>query len=100
MKRYIFSILTALVAIAAFAAAPVISFDSTTYDFGNIKEAAGPVSHDFVITNTGDAPLIIISATTSCGCTTPEIPKEPIKPGEKSPSTRSAVPVNLPKTSR
>ena len=49
MKRYIFSILTALVAIAAFAAAPVISFDSTTYDFGNIKEAAGPVSHDFVI---------------------------------------------------
>lgn len=81
MKRYIFSILTALVAIVAFAAAPVISFDSTTYDFGNIKEAAGPVSHDFLITNTGDAPLIIISATTSCGCTTPEIPKEPIKPG-------------------
>ena len=81
MKRYIFSILTALVAIAAFAAAPVISFDKTTHDFGNIKEAAGPVSHDFVITNTGDAPLIIISATTSCGCTTPEIPKEPIKPG-------------------
>lgn len=68
-------------ALAAFAAKPAISFDATTHDFGNIKEAAGPVSHDFTITNTGDAPLIIVSATTSCGCTTPEIPKEPIKPG-------------------
>lgn len=81
MKRQILSLTTLFLSIAAFAASPAVSFDSTIHDFGNVKEAAGPVSHDFVITNTGDAPLIVISATTSCGCTTPEIPKEPIKPG-------------------
>ena len=81
MKRQILSLATLFLSIAAFAASPAVSFDSTVHDFGNVKEAAGPVSHDFVITNTGDAPLIVISATTSCGCTTPEIPKEPIKPG-------------------
>ena len=73
--------MTLFFTLAALAATPGIAFDSAVHDFGNVKEAAGPVSHDFVITNTGDAPLIIISATTSCGCTTPVIPKEPIKPG-------------------
>ncbi|TFU93736.1 DUF1573 domain-containing protein [Barnesiella sp. WM24] len=81
MKRHLLSIMTLFFTLAALAATPGIAFDSAVHDFGNVKEAAGPVSHDFVITNTGDAPLIIISATTSCGCTTPEIPKEPIKPG-------------------
>lgn len=73
--------MTLFFTLAALAATPGIAFDSAVHDFGNVKEAAGPVSHDFVITNTGDAPLIIMSATTSCGCTTPVIPKEPIKPG-------------------
>ncbi|MDE6115006.1 MAG: DUF1573 domain-containing protein [Muribaculum sp.] len=81
MKRHLLSIMTLFFTLAALAATPGIAFDSAVHDFGNVKEAAGPVSHDFVITNTGDAPLIIISATTSCGCTTPVIPKEPIKPG-------------------
>jgi hypothetical protein len=35
-----------------------------------------------VITNKGESPLIIISATASCGCTTPDIPRQPIKAGE------------------
>lgn len=81
MKRHLLSIMTLFFTLAALAATPGIAFDSAVHDFGNVKEAAGPVSHDFVITNTGDTPLIIISATTSCGCTTPVIPKEPIKPG-------------------
>jgi hypothetical protein len=37
-----------------------------------------------VFTNTGDAPLIITNATSSCGCTVPDYPKDtPIQPGEK-----------------
>lgn len=68
--------------LAALAAGPDIKIDKTVHDFGTIKEADGPVTHVFVITNTGDAPLIVISANAACGCTTPIIPREPIKPGE------------------
>src|SRR5690606_26227731 len=52
-----------------------------THDFGTLKE--GPVAeHIFEFTNTGKEPLIIQGATASCGCTTPEWPKEPILPGK------------------
>ena len=37
----------------------------------------------FLITNTGDYPLIIKNVETSCGCTQPVWTKEPIKPGER-----------------
>lgn len=59
---------------------PVIKFDKTEHDFGNIKEGDVPETV-FKITNEGEADLIIINAQGSCGCTVPEWPKEPIKPG-------------------
>jgi hypothetical protein len=53
-----------------------------THDFGTLKE--GPVAtHVFEFTNVGNEPLIIQNASASCGCTTPEWPKEPILPGKK-----------------
>jgi len=36
----------------------------------------------FKFTNTGDAPLIITDAKSSCGCTVPNPPKDPIAPGD------------------
>lgn len=62
---------------------PAISFSETVHDFGVIREDGGPVSHTFVFTNTGDAPLVIINATASCGCTRPEYPRNPVKAGKK-----------------
>lgn len=59
-----------------------IQFDSLTHDFGTIGAEGGPVSHTFTFTNTGDAPLIIVSATASCGCTRPEYTTSPVKPGK------------------
>ncbi|MBR5169448.1 MAG: DUF1573 domain-containing protein [Muribaculaceae bacterium] len=59
------------------------TFETKTFDFGNIKEANGPVTCTFEFTNTGDKPLLIIDATASCGCTRPEFPTKPIKPGKK-----------------
>ena len=59
------------------------TFPVKTHDFGTIKEEGGPVSCTFEFTNTGDKPLIIIDATASCGCTRPEFPTKPIKPGKK-----------------
>lgn len=61
---------------------PTVVFDSTTHDFGTIYESDGPVSCEFTFTNTGDEPLVIISANASCGCTRPEFPKKPIQPGK------------------
>lgn len=59
-----------------------IKFEEETFDFGKIKQGE-KVTHQFAFTNTGDKPLIITEAHASCGCTVPEPPKEPIKPGEK-----------------
>ena len=56
---------------------------SDTYDFGTIKE--GPLAeHIFEFKNNGKEPLIIQNASASCGCTTPEWPKEPVLPGKSS----------------
>lgn len=60
----------------------VMTFSKTTHDFGNIKQG-DKVSTEFEFTNTGNFDLTIFEAKGSCGCTIPEYPKKPIKPGEK-----------------
>ncbi|TDQ07010.1 DUF1573 domain-containing protein [Pedobacter metabolipauper] len=60
--------------------APVIVFEKTSYDFGKIARGE-KVYYSYKFTNTGKSPLIITNAEATCGCTIPEIPKEPIKPG-------------------
>lgn len=61
---------------------PVMSFDRSEHDFGTIAQGT-PQETIFKFTNTGDAPLIITDAKSSCGCTIPEYPKNtPIAPGE------------------
>lgn len=61
---------------------PVISFDEAEHDFGNIAKGSA-VEHKFTFTNTGKAPLVIVDAKSSCGCTVPVYTKEPVAPGEK-----------------
>ncbi|MFT4834012.1 MAG: hypothetical protein ACI83W_002122 [Marinoscillum sp.] len=61
---------------------PSFAFTEETHDFGTIKEGE-VVEHLFKFKNTGDAPLIISSATASCGCTVPVWPKEPVAVGEE-----------------
>ena len=70
-----------LTASLVFASAQTISFDKTTFDYGNVK--AGADGHRFfVVKNTGDKPLIISKVQASCGCTTPEWSQDPIMPGK------------------
>ncbi len=59
---------------------PFIKFDKTEHDFGTIA-AGSSVNYSFNFTNTGEADLVIIKAAGSCGCTVPEYPTTPIKPG-------------------
>ncbi len=61
---------------------PKIQFDETTYDFGTVMQGER-LSHTFTFTNTGKSDLLISSATASCGCTTSQPPRTPIRPGEK-----------------
>ena len=60
--------------------APAFKFEKAVYDFGQITEGE-KVSYDFKFKNIGKSPLIITSATATCGCTVPEYPKEPVAPG-------------------
>ena len=60
----------------------VMTFASTEYDFGTIKEGE-VVEHTFKFTNTGKSPLVIESASASCGCTAPDWTKTPVAPGEE-----------------
>lgn len=63
------------------AGGPKIEFKETEFSFGDIKEG-DQAKHEFVFTNTGDAPLILTKVEPSCNCTTPEWPKQPIMPGK------------------
>ncbi len=74
-----------MVALATMAAGKAeMKFDSQNHDFGNISSSGGKVTANYEFTNTGDAPLIIISVSNGgCGCTVPSFPKEPVAPGEK-----------------
>lgn len=57
-------------------------FENETIDYGTIPYKADG-NRKFVFTNNGNKPLVIASATGSCGCTVPSAPKEPILPGAK-----------------
>lgn len=83
MKKFLSVLLTLfLICGSAFAEAG-ITFNKKSHDFGTINESDGDVSCEFEVTNTGDSPLILIRAVSSCGCTVPEFNKEPIRPGQK-----------------
>ena len=57
-----------------------INFTSPVHDFGSIPQNV-PATYAFTFKNTGTEPLVLTAVQPSCGCTTPEWPKEPIKPG-------------------
>lgn len=58
-----------------------MDFKSTRFHYGEAIEGE-IIEHIFRFTNTGKAPLIISTAKSTCGCTVPEWPKEPIPIGE------------------
>ena len=60
---------------------PVIEFETTTYDFGDVIEGER-LTYSFKFKNTGKSNLIIYSSEATCGCTTSQPPKAPIRPGE------------------
>jgi len=62
-------------------AAPQITANESVYQFGTVLEGV-VVTHTFVLTNSGDEALAITSVHTSCGCTTTDLAKKNLAPGE------------------
>jgi Protein of unknown function (DUF1573) len=89
MKRISALLLTGLLAMSLSAqdglavGGPMIQVDKDVHDYGTISQG-GNGECTFVVTNTGDAPLILTNCRGSCGCTVPKCDTEPIKPGGKS----------------
>ena len=61
--------------------APEIAFDKTVHDYGTIIQGSDGTC-EFKFTNTGKEPLILSKPISSCGCTVPTWPQEPILPGK------------------
>lgn len=63
--------------------APDITFEKTTHDYGTVVKG-GDGTCEFKFKNTGVEPLILSNVASSCGCTVPEWPREPILKGKSS----------------
>ena len=81
LSIFAFVVLGAFAVKAQSANGPVMTFPTTTIDYGKIEKGSDKV-RKFSFTNTGNEPLIIKSAKGSCGCTVPTYPQEPVMPGE------------------
>ncbi|MBK8920785.1 MAG: DUF1573 domain-containing protein [Saprospirales bacterium] len=57
-----------------------IAYLESEFDYGEVSEG-DIVEHEFKFINTGNVPLTILHARSSCGCTIPDWPKEAIAPG-------------------
>ena len=60
---------------------PEIEFEKIVHDYGDVP-FNGNGACEFRFTNTGDVPLLIQKPKSSCGCTIPSWPSEPILPGK------------------
>ena len=84
MKKYLLLALVTFVSAVFAQSGAKIEFKDkdNTIDYGTVNKEDDNGLRAFVFTNTGDAPLIIKDAKSTCGCTVPSFPKEPIAPGQ------------------
>ena len=83
MKNLVAILFVSVLSIGVYAQEKVakIEFKTDTIDYGTIEKGSNGV-RVFEFTNTGNAPLIISSVKSTCGCTVPKKPEGPIMPGE------------------
>jgi hypothetical protein len=83
MKRILGLIAILLISTSSFAQAGAkIELKSDTVDYGTVTKEEDSGIRVFEFKNTGDAPLIIKEVKSTCGCTVPSWPKDPIAPGK------------------
>jgi len=57
-----------------------VKWKSETIDIGEIPQGT-PKPIEFEFKNTGNDPIVVVSAQGSCGCTSVDFPKTPVLPG-------------------
>lgn len=85
MKKLFFLVLISVSSLLATAqTGPKIEFlaKDNTIDYGTVSKATDNGIRTFEFRNTGDAPLIIKNVQSTCGCTVPTKPNDPIAPGK------------------
>ncbi|PWJ44702.1 DUF1573 domain-containing protein [Sediminitomix flava] len=73
-----------------------VEFEEVSFNFGDIKEENGPVTHIFKFKNSGNAPVKLTSVKASCGCTTPKWTQDPVLPNKDGEITVSYNPKKRP----
>ena len=83
MKKIVLVLFVSLLgySVTAQSNAAKIEFKAETVDYGEVVKGSNGV-RVFQFTNTGTAPLIITKVSSSCGCTIPKKPEDPILPGK------------------
>ena len=74
--------IAALAPLSPLAAQGIASWPATTASLGLINEADGAVTTRFALVNSGDAPLVVTRAKSTCGCTATRCPQGDIAPGD------------------
>jgi hypothetical protein len=65
---------------------PEVTVDNATYNFG-VMDSRSKKSHEFVLTNRGTAAAALAKGPTSCRCTSFELEKTTLDPGESTKAT-------------
>ena len=87
MKRLSLILLLLFAAWGGLRAQPALTLLQKGYDLGSIPEDGGTVSRVYTFRNSGNAPLVVVRAETSCTCTKADISKKPVMPGQEGPVT-------------
>ena len=84
MKKIFLVLFVSIFSSSVFGQGAKIEFKDAdnTIDYGRVEKNSDDGVRSFEFTNTGDAPLIITNTQSTCGCTVPSYPKEPIMPGK------------------
>lgn len=85
MKRFtllFFSLFVFSMTTFAQQSGPSIKFDKLVHDFGAIVQGDN-AEYEFHFINNGNAPLIISNVRSTCGCTVPTWPHDPVMPGQE-----------------
>lgn len=59
----------------------VLHISAPTWNFGTLS-SGGSYAHKFEIFNHTDKAILLAGSSSSCGCTVPKLPDEPIEPGQ------------------
>jgi hypothetical protein len=62
--------------------APILFIEETLFDYGTIEMDANGI-HNFIFKNIGKEPLVLSNVQSSCGCTVPTWPREPLMSGQQ-----------------